>query len=79
MGHYGQQQWVLFPSSAARITGPGRVLCGWLVGLPALDQLFSRILSAKLDQNAPWDWRLALQWEGFAGLHPGDFAATLDV
>ena len=28
----------------------------------ALDQLFSRILKAKLDRNAPRDWRLALQW-----------------
>ncbi len=34
---------------------------GWWDCL-ALDQLFSRILSAQLDRNAPWDWRLALQW-----------------
>ncbi len=31
---------VLFPSSAARITGPGRVLCGWLVGLPRARSAF---------------------------------------
>ena len=34
---------------------------GWW-DCPALDQLFSRVLSAGLDQNAPRDWRLALQW-----------------
>jgi len=34
---------------------------GWW-DCPALDQLFSRILKAELDRNAPWDWRLALQW-----------------
>jgi cyclopropane-fatty-acyl-phospholipid synthase len=36
-------------------------LDGWW-DCPALDQLFSRILGAELDRNAPWDWRLALQW-----------------
>ena len=34
---------------------------GWW-DCPALDQLFSRILGAELGRNAPWDWRLALQW-----------------
>lgn len=34
---------------------------GWW-DCPALDQLFARILGAELDRNAPWDWRLALQW-----------------
>lgn len=28
----------------------------------ALDQLFSRILSAELDQKASWNWRLMLHW-----------------
>lgn len=34
---------------------------GWW-DCPALDQLFSRVLSAELDRNAPWNWRLALHW-----------------
>lgn len=34
---------------------------GWW-DCPALDQLFSRILGAELDRNAPRDWRLVLQW-----------------
>jgi len=33
---------------------------GWW-DCPALDQFFSRILSAELDRNGPWDWRLVLR------------------